>query len=94
MDAYLASTSSSRPGPTGDPAGANPAASSSGAGGNSAAVPFGALPEGGMAQGQAVVGQPPRSLRSMSFRPTGRSYSEADVDELPSDPANALQVGA
>eukprot|EP00891_Asterochloris_glomerata_P000442 jgi/Astpho2/442/fgenesh1_pg.00011_%23_34_t len=92
VDAYLASTSSSRPGPTGDPAGANPAASSSGAGGNSAAVPFGALPEGGMAQGQAVVGQPPRSLRSMSFRPTGRSYSETDVDELPSDPANALQV--
>ena len=64
------------------------------AGANPAAVSFGALPEGGMAQGQAVVGQTPRSLRSMSFRPTGRSYSEADADELPTDPANALQVGA
>ena len=82
MEAYLASTSNSRPGSIGDPAGANPAA-----------VSFGALPEGGTAQGQAVVGQPPpRSMRSMSFRPTGRSYSEADADELPTDPANALQV--
>ena len=78
----------------GDPAGAHPAAASFGAGGNPAAVSFGALPEGGMAQGQALVGQPPRSMRSMSFRPTGRSYSEADADELATDPANALQVGA